>query len=391
MNDTNPDVAHFWRCTRLQSCLRQPRRPSSWRFQLAISVFFFFSTCLAACGPPEAGSDDSEFSLQPLIDSARATYRAEALTYLEAALDTLAMHHVFGSDYDWEELRLAALERTEGASSIEETYHAIRFVLRDIDDPHTYFVPPPSDTLENSGQDSINGRNRPSQYTSPSQHVNLKAQLIDSMVAYIELPRFSGIESSAAEEYVSSVQSIIREFGSYEPCGWIVDLRSNTGGNMWPMLAGAGPLLGAEHVGSFVDRDGDTIPWYYRDGKSLMDTAVMAQISPAAGAVQDVDTPLAVLVSARTASSGEAAAIAMRGRRRSKFFGQPTAGAATAHDSFELSDGALLGFSTYYYADRKGRMYDGPLRPDSVVRDSTRAELVERAVSWIKEVYDCAV
>lgn len=391
MNDRNPDVAHSWRGTRLQTCLRQPRRPSSWRFQLAIAVFFFCTTCLAACGPPEEDSDASKFSLQPLIDSARATYSAEALTYLEAALDTLAIHHVFGSSYDWEELRLAALERTEGANTVEETYDAIRFALRDIGDPHTYFVPPPPDTLEMSGQDSINGSNRPSQYTSPSQHVNLKAQLIDSMVAYIELPRFSGIESSAAEEYVSSVQNIILEFGSYEPCGWIVDLRSNTGGNMWPMLAGVGPLLGAEHVGSFVDRKSDTIPWYYHDGKSLMDTTVMAQISPAAGAVQDVDTPLAVLVSSRTASSGEAAAIAMRGRSHSKFFGQPTAGAATAHDSFDLSDGALLGFSTYYYADRKGRVYDGPLRPDSVIRESTRAELVELAVSRIKEVYDCAV
>jgi len=32
--------------------------------------------------------------------------------------------------------------------------------------------------------------------------------------------------------------------------GWIVDLRGNGGGNMWPMLAGVGPVLGEGVVGS---------------------------------------------------------------------------------------------------------------------------------------------
>ena len=35
--------------------------------------------------------------------------------------------------------------------------------------------------------------------------------------------------------------------------GWIVDLRGNGGGNMWPMLAGIGPILGEGIAGYFID------------------------------------------------------------------------------------------------------------------------------------------
>lgn len=47
--------------------------------------------------------------------------------------------------------------------------------------------------------------------------------------------------------------------------GWVVDLRGNSGGSMWPMLAVALPLLGGDGViGAFVTRDGARTPWWAR-------------------------------------------------------------------------------------------------------------------------------
>ena len=34
--------------------------------------------------------------------------------------------------------------------------------------------------------------------------------------------------------------------------GWIVDLRTDGGGNMWPMMAGLGPILGEGIMGWIV-------------------------------------------------------------------------------------------------------------------------------------------
>ena len=50
--------------------------------------------------------------------------------------------------------------------------------------------------------------------------------------------------------------------------GWIVDLRQNGGGNMWPMLAGIGPVLGDGTAGSFVFPEGMTTP-YLAPGATL--------------------------------------------------------------------------------------------------------------------------
>ena len=51
--------------------------------------------------------------------------------------------------------------------------------------------------------------------------------------------------------------------------GWIVDLRHNRGGNMWPMVAGLGPLLGEGRAGAFVDPDGGATWWGYQDNASI--------------------------------------------------------------------------------------------------------------------------
>ena len=48
--------------------------------------------------------------------------------------------------------------------------------------------------------------------------------------------------------------------------GWIVDLRGNTGGNMWPMVAGVGPVLGNGVAGFFVPPVGASTPWSFPEG-----------------------------------------------------------------------------------------------------------------------------
>ena len=44
-------------------------------------------------------------------------------------------------------------------------------------------------------------------------------------------------------------------------CGWIIDLRGNGGGNMYPMLAGLKPFLGDTVLGAFVGPDKTRANW----------------------------------------------------------------------------------------------------------------------------------
>ncbi|MGV9658891.1 S41 family peptidase [Streptomyces koyangensis] len=56
--------------------------------------------------------------------------------------------------------------------------------------------------------------------------------------------------------------------------------------------------------------------------------------------------PVAVLTGPRTASAGEAVAIAFRERPDTRTFGDPTSGVPTANAPYPLSDGALVVLTT---------------------------------------------
>ncbi|MET7506377.1 S41 family peptidase [Streptomyces albidoflavus] len=94
--------------------------------------------------------------------------------------------------------------------------------------------------------------------------------------------------------------------------------------------------------------------------------------------------PVAVLTGPRTASAGEAVAIAFRERPGTRTFGEPAVGVPTADAPYPLPDGALVVLTTAREADRTGRVHHGPLRPDVEVeraRDSDRVPAT--ATDWL--------
>ncbi len=79
-----------------------------------------------------------------------------------------------------------------------------------------------------------------------------QARLISSRLAYLLLPGFTTSDEAERHLYASNLQTLIRGTDARNPCGWVLDLRENTGGNIWPMLAGLGPLIGDGIIGGFV-------------------------------------------------------------------------------------------------------------------------------------------
>jgi C-terminal processing protease CtpA/Prc len=90
---------------------------------------------------------------------------------------------------------------------------------------------------------------------------------------------------------------------------------------------------------------------------------------------------VAVLTDGNVASSGEATAIAFKGRPNTRFFGAATCGLSTANEPF-MVDGATLTLTVSTIADRNKVAYGDTLPPDEVIMDNT--ELLNRAISWIR-------
>ncbi|WP_433853675.1 S41 family peptidase [Stenotrophomonas nitritireducens] len=175
-------------------------------------------------------------------------------------------------------------------------------------------------------------------------------------------------------------------------CGWIVDLGDNTGGNMWPMLLGVGPLLpgradGPDVVGHFLDATG-LQPWRYREGAVWVGDALRLAPDDAARRLRRPDAPVALLQSARTASSGEAIVLALRGRPHSRSFGTPTMGYSTGNVPVTLVDGSTLLLTSTLMKDRNGLGDGARIAPD--VTAAQRAEATRLAQAWLLEQPACS-
>ncbi|MEU2889177.1 S41 family peptidase [Streptomyces albidoflavus] len=116
---------------------------------------------------------------------------------------------------------------------------------------------------------------------------------------------------TAAVPYLRAARAAVREVDHAGACGWAVDLRTNTGRDMWSPLASAGPILGDGVVGAFVEADGTRTPWTIKSGTPRQYTDRWGSGEPPARPMP----PVAVLTGSRNASAGKAVAIAFRGPR----------------------------------------------------------------------------
>lgn len=287
--------------------------------------------------------------------------------YLRTALDSIERVILLPDRDSWARVRDSAHLVAAGAQRPFDTYPAIEWALRRVNKHSFLQVPTPGAV----------------------------SALIGGNVGYIHVPQRGGPGIALADSLHAAVRSL-QEAGA---CAWVVDVRANGGGNMWPMLAGIGPLLGDSIVGGFGDQPASP-RWYYKDGVSgilsatgKLDTASRVTIPPVQ--LRSHDAPVAVLFDAGTGSSGEAVVIAFLGRPRTRTFGSRSAGFATVNRGLRLSDGANLVITTGYNADRRGRAYGEQLEPDSLVPlptgwPSHTDRVTRTAVDWLAQQTSCA-
>lgn len=323
---------------------------------------------------------------------------ATARAYVEAALDTMQHHSINKYKIDWPTFRAAAIARAGTAQLPVDTYAALTQTVAALGDGHSGFFPP-SNSVAATRVGVQAADLPPTPATIPS------GRMLDARIAYVFVPQFAGSNPTGR---VDSTLAVVRRLDAEGaangdpagPCGWVIDLRLNLGGNMYPMVAGVGPILGEGHAGVFVDADDNRQDWYYRAGAAGI--AVNGTEYPFATAstpytLRRAAPPVAVLYGPLTASSGEATAISFRGRPSARSFGTPTYGVSTANTPYRLSDGAILNLTTAVQGDRTGRLYGGPVPPDEVTAgvtpDPTSTAVdagMQAAMQWLAAQPACA-
>lgn len=306
---------------------------------------------------------------------------ATARRYVEGALDLMQQHSINRRAIDWPAFRAAALEQARGAVTTTDAHLAVRFALRNLGDHHSYLVAQ-STAAALSVTPVSNARTGRAAVAPRAEQVG--------EFGYLALPGFAGGTPAAQVAFANEVQSLIEDLDSKGPRGFILDLRRNSGGNLWPMLAGIGPLLGPGEAGASVYPDGSERAFWYDEGKAGFGDYVQLRVSRDPYELRHPAAPIAVLVGSGTASSAEVLALALRARGNAVIVGEPTRGLAPGNRTFALPDGAALVLTVAATRDRAGRIYQGPISPDIPTRDEPVSEdasetALGAAVAWLRE------
>jgi len=315
------------------------------------------ATLLMAC----SASDHPASPTAP-VDSLSA-----GAIYVKAMMDVMQAHSINRKTINWNSFRTQVLAGIPAGANVNATFPAIRTALTLLGDNHSFYTSTGGAVLSGSSLSC----SAPTVTGMPTTGAD---------VGYVRVTGFSGT-AAQAQAFTDSIQSAIKAADSGQVRGWIVDLRGNSGGNMWPMIAGIGPILGTGTAGYFIDPDGAVMSWGYSGSASQLNGAVM-QVASAPHTVSSSSPKVAVLIDQRVGSAGEAVAVAFKQRANTRFFGTATCGASTANVDYRLSDGALLHLTESVMADRTKQAYGGPLQPDEVLSDMFA--VVPRAVAWLR-------
>lgn len=305
-------------------------------------------------------------------DSARTdnpgSGETNAREYLDAALSTIADNAYYAERVDWSTFRPELKQLAAGATRPEETHPAIRRALQALGDNHSHFVP-------RSRREKLASGPGPGPDTDASN--GIRAETL-GRVGYLSVPGFAFTNAERGAAFTKALRDHLDAQAAAGVCGWIIDLRQNTGGNMYPMIQGLSGLLGGETLGYFVRREVRT-PWSARRfGVSDVDLHELEGGTAA---------PVAVLQGRRTLSSGEATLLSFIGRANTRRFGEASGGLSTANRMFPLKDGAALVLTTSVMADRTGQVYGGPVEPDVQIWDVSRTDIVAR--QWVEAQPGC--
>lgn len=305
--------------------------------------------------------------------------------YLDAALDIIEAHAFIRDKVDWAAVRVAAEATLEESDDPLVGIDFALQALKDAGDHHSYrWDASQLDTYVDTGAADLPETQLPS-------GVALSDQL-----GYINLPPMQG-NDSAGERYATTGNQVLEAVDTPNTCGWIIDLRGNFGGNINPMIAAVGEILGDGTFGGFGYSNGTTSFQAYANGSvypadgtpgdSLIDGEIYRIAQP--------DAAVAVLIGPVTGSAGELTGIAFHGRDDTRYIGEPTSDLTTGISGYILEDGAALGLATSAMIDRDGVPFPDGIQPDETVPFTERTvgdatdPVIAAAMDWLLDQPPC--
>ena len=290
---------------------------------------------------------------------------------LGAAIKLLKTHHINRDKADWRGIEAKARAMLPRNGKPEDAYPAINLVIKALGEKHTSLFTRDEWKAQMTGEQQND--TKPVQLTPPM------FRMLPGRTGYVHVFAFLG-NAQVIKDYEARFRAQMSALRKQGACRFVVDLRDNEGGNMWPMLNGLSSLLGDPPFGFFEPGADPGEVWTTKAGEVQGVETDIARVP--AYSQKHRDPPVAVLVDRHTSSSGEFTAMAFEGRGGTRVFGQPTAGFVTGNDVFALPDGAEIALTTSGSQDRLRRKYRDRIVPDEITAPGPATD--KAALAWLQ-------
>jgi carboxyl-terminal processing protease len=309
-------------------------------------------------------------------------------SYLDKSFLIIETNDLNSKKVNWQELREHVYNKASGAKCYEDILSLYPYIFKQIDDHHGS-LRYKNQTYSWNKTDRIQVNNAVKAATNKYSFV--RSEKIGKDIGYILIPGNNDFRGQHMDSISRAIKDAIAKINNAKIKGWIIDLRVNTGGNMYPMIAGLTEFLGEGSVGGFVtpahQPDGD---WIIKNGSFYVDSINVTPVKYEGYPIKR-EVPIAILIGGNTASSGEMTAITTIGRSNSIRIGEPTAGYTTTNLGFKLNEYSGLNLAVDYAMDRNGKVYPKNIDPEILVAGGdnfevlTKDQKVIKAISWLRE------
>lgn len=249
-----------------------------------------------------------------------------------------------------------------------DVYNGIKYVLNQINDKHSFFLPPDKTNFFLKDTVSI---------------PKIDYKILENDIGYIKILGFAA-NDSLSTIYSLKIREALKKVDNHPNLsGWIIDLRDNIGGKGGTFALGLEPLYVNSIIGFSINNKGEYInhkltsdTYYY--GNHIINTIKLTDT------IRNANKPIAVLVNEKTASLGESTAQSFKFQKNTLIYGTKTYGLTTDLQVFEFVSGARLAFSTSFMCDEEKNIIKDGIVPDIHCESEKSLEL---AIEDIKRLY----
>ena len=279
---------------------------------------------------------------------------------------------------NWDSIGARMHEKAFDVKSVTDLKKTLEFLLTSLGDNQALFF----DRITNATLARIPG-NKPAEVLAEAG--TLHFEMLEHNIRYLRLvavPTGKNLQEEA-ERIRFAVDSLMKG----DAHSWIVDLRFTADGDMNSLFAGVAPILDEGLIATTVDNAGKIHDMYtVHNANFYINQVRVGKFAPHNTDLRNAK--VAVLTSRYTSGAAEVLAIALRGKKHTRIFGEATAGNVFGLTTIRISKDVGMQLSKTLYVNKKGIEYRHPLDPDKQIpfikTDIKADEAIKEAMHWLR-------